>query len=67
MTKTNTTHGIDLQLFADAGSLVNGTAGFVNASTGVTSAFDTTNTLAPELKSFYDTELIVSKLCIDKA
>ena len=58
MTKTNTTHGIDLQLFADAGSLVNGTAGFVNASTGVTSAFDTTNTLAPELKSFYDTELL---------
>ena len=41
MTKINTTHGIDLQLFADAGSLVNGTAGFVNASTGVTSAFDT--------------------------
>ena len=58
MTKTNTTYGIDLQLFADAGSLVNGTAGFVNASTGVTSAFDTTNTLAPELKSFYDTELL---------
>ena len=58
MTKTNTTHGIDLQLFADAGSLVNGTAGFVNASTGVTGAFDTTNTLAPELKSFYDTELL---------
>ena len=58
MTHINTTHGIDLQLFADAGSLVNGTAGFVNASTGVTSAFDTTNTLAPELKSFYDTELL---------
>ena len=58
MTKTNTTPALDLQLFADAGSLVNGTAGFVNASTGVTSAFDTTNTLAPELKSFYDTELL---------
>ena len=49
MTKTNTTHGIDLQLFADAGSLVNGTAGFVNASSGVTSAFDTTNARAQEL------------------
>ena len=58
MTHINTTPALDLQLFADAGSLVNGTAGFVNASTGVTSAFDTTNTLAPELKSFYDTELL---------
>ena len=58
MTHINTTPALDLQLFADAGSLVNGTAGFVNASSGVTSAFDTTNTLAPELKSFYDTELL---------
>ena len=47
--------------FADAGALVNGTAGFVNASTGVTGAFDTTNTLAPELKSFYDTESLKTR------
>lgn len=49
----------NLQLFAEAGSLVNSlTNGFVNAHTGATTAFDSTHTLAPELKSFYDTELL---------
>ena len=49
---------INLQLFADAGTLVNATGNYVNAGTGATTAFDATNTLAPELKTFYDTELL---------
>ena len=47
-----------IQLFADAGTLVNATGGYVNASTGSVTNFDATNTLAPELKTFYDTELL---------
>ena len=47
---------INLQLFADAGSVVNTlTQGYVNAYTGEKEA---TNALAPELKTFYDTELL---------
>ena len=49
---------INLQLFADAGTLVNATGAYVNASTGATTAFDGVNTLAGELKTFYDTELL---------
>ena len=49
---------INLQLFADAGTLVNATGNYVNAYTGTTTAFDTNNTLAAELKTFYDTELL---------
>jgi N4-gp56 family major capsid protein len=48
----------DLQMFADAGTLVNATGNFVNAGTGATTAFDTAHTLAPEMKTFYDTELL---------
>ena len=48
----------NLQYFADAGTLVNATGNFVNSYTGATTAFDTNNTLAPELKAFYDTELL---------
>ena len=47
-----------IQLFADAGTVVNATGGYVNAYDGQVTAFDTTNTLAPELKTFYDTELL---------
>ena len=47
-----------LQLFADAGTLVNATANYVNAYDGKTVAFDEVNTLAGELKTFYDTELL---------
>ena len=54
---------INLQLFADAGTLVNATGNYVNASTGATTAFDSTNTLAPELKTFYDTELLENARC----
>lgn len=47
-----------LQFFADAGTLVNATGNYVNAYSGSTEAFDTKNTLAAELKDFYDTELL---------
>jgi N4-gp56 family major capsid protein len=47
-----------LQLFADAGTLVNATGSYVNAYDGTTQAFDGVNTLSGELKTFYDTELL---------
>ena len=47
-----------LQSFADAGTVVNGTAGYVNAGTGSVTGFDGGNTLTPELKAYYDTELL---------
>ena len=50
---------INLQLFADGGTLVNTlTNGYVNAQTGASQPFDGTNSLAGELKTFYDTELL---------
>ena len=47
-----------LQLFAEAGTLVNSTAGYVNAHEGTKEAFSGANTLNEELKTFYDTELL---------
>lgn len=47
-----------LQLFADAGTLVNATTGYVNSGTGAVTNFDTANSLSGELKTFYDTELL---------
>ena len=44
-----------LQLFADAGTVVNTTTGHVNASTG---AAEATGALSTTLKTFYDTELL---------
>lgn len=49
---------INLQLFADAGTLVNATGNYVNAYTGDTTPFGGVNTLSGELKTFYDTELL---------
>lgn len=49
---------LDLQLFADAGNLVNATGGYVNAYTGAKTDFDGANTLSAEMKTFYDTELL---------
>ena len=49
---------VGLQLFADAGTLVNATGNYVNAYTGSTTDFDGTNSLSGELKVFYDTELL---------
>ena len=48
----------NLQLFAEAGTLVNATGNYVNAYDGTTQAFDGVNTLSGELKTFYDTELL---------
>ena len=48
----------NIQFFAEAGTLVNATGNYVNAYDGTTQAFSGTNTLAPELKAFYDTELL---------
>ena len=47
-----------LQLFAEAGSVVNATGAYVNANSGATEEFSGANTLSPELKTFYDTELL---------
>lgn len=49
---------LDLQLFADAGTLVNATGNYVNAGTGATTNFSGNDTLSAELKTFYDTELL---------
>ena len=49
---------LNLQLFAEAGTLVNTTQNYVNAQTGAVTEFDATNTLSGELKVFYDTELL---------
>ena len=47
-----------IQMFADAGTLVNATGGYVNAATGAVTGFDGANTLSAALKTFYDTELL---------
>ena len=52
-----------LQLFADAGTVVNATGNYVNAYTGDTTAFEGANTLSGELKTFYDTELLENARC----
>lgn len=57
---------MDFQLFADAGTLVVGTGSYVNASTGTTTAFDSANTMSPQMKTYYDTEMLEnsrSQLC----
>lgn len=49
---------LDLQRFAAADGVLNGTNGYTAGSTGTVTAFTDTKTLAPELKAFYDTELL---------
>jgi len=49
---------MNLQYFADPGAVVNATGQYVNASTGEGTAFDSTHTLSPAMKTFYDTELM---------
>ena len=46
---------MNLQLFADAGSVVNTTTGTANATTGDTT---TTENMSPQLKAYYDTQLL---------
>ena len=43
---------LNLQMFADAGTLVNATTHYVNAYTGEGTDFDSRNTLSGELKTF---------------
>ena len=49
---------MNLQLFAEAGTLVNTTGNYVNAYTGDATNFDGSNSLSGEMKVFYDTELL---------
>lgn len=50
---------LNLQLFADAGTLVNATQNYVNAYTGETTSFTPgTDDLSSLNKTFYDTELL---------
>lgn len=46
---------INLQLFADSGTVVNTTYGDANAYTGAT---NTSNAMSPGMKTYYDTELL---------
>jgi len=47
-----------LQMFADAGSVVNGTGGYTNAYTGAVTGFSGKDTMSPTMKTYYDTELL---------
>ena len=49
---------LNLQRFADSGTLVNTTQNYVNAYSGQATSFDSSNTMSGELKTFYDTELL---------
>lgn len=49
---------LNLQLFAESGDLVNATSGYVNAYTGAKEEFSGVNTLAPGMKSYYNTTLL---------
>lgn len=50
----------NLQMYAEAGTLVNGTTGYTNAYTGDVTPFDPTSgdDLGPLNKTFYDTEML---------
>lgn len=49
---------LNLQHFADAGTLVNTTGNYINAYDGSKTEFDGENTLTPTMKTYYDTELL---------
>ncbi len=55
---TEITARINLQLFADAGTVVNTTQNFVNAYTGEAQSFEGIYDLSSTMKEFYDTELL---------
>ena len=48
---------VDLDTFGE-GTTVNATVGYVNANTNTVTAFDSTYTLDPTLKTYYDTDLL---------
>lgn len=50
-------YNFDLQMFA-AGTVVNATVGYVNSDTGAVEAFAGRNDLSPQMKTYYDTELL---------
>lgn len=47
-----------LSLFGGEGDVINTTEGYRNANTGATTEFNSNYTLAPGLKTYYDTELL---------
>ncbi|MBP3410077.1 MAG: N4-gp56 family major capsid protein [Clostridia bacterium] len=49
---------MNLQLFADAGTLVNTTQNFVNAYTGEAQEFDDNHSLSPTMKTYYEKDLL---------
>ena len=49
-----------LQIFAEGGDLVNATGNYVNAYTGATTQFDASNSFAGEIKTFFDTTLLMN-------
>ena len=50
---------LDLQLFDDAGTLVNATVGYVNAYTGDVTPFSGSNDLSATMKEYYNKALLV--------
>ncbi len=55
---------MNLQLFADAGTLVNTSVNYANAyDANSKTEFSGVNTLSPTLKTFYDTELLENARC----
>lgn len=55
---------MNLQLFADAGTLVNTSVNYANAyDASSKTEFSGVNTLSPTLKTFYDTELLENARC----
>ncbi|MCD8036973.1 MAG: N4-gp56 family major capsid protein [Clostridiales bacterium] len=49
---------LNLQHFAEAGTLVNATGNYVNTYDSTQVAFEGANTLTPTMKTYYDTELL---------
>lgn len=49
---------MNLQMFAEAGSVVNATGGYVNAYSGEKEGFAGANDLSPEMKEFYRTNML---------
>ncbi len=49
---------LNLQHFAEAGTLVNATGNYINAYDGTAADFSGANTLTPTMKTYYDTELL---------
>lgn len=49
---------LNLQHFAEAGTLVNASGNYINAYDGTTESFSGNNTLTPTMKTYYDTELL---------